>query len=379
MNFKEWIIAGMMSALVTASTGLCTESGTLALQESFTQLEKAIQTAKDSGSHSDSHAGSNWHELEHFQASLWRAMALDPSPLAAVPVKEVPKELFAVELNQDLRQQFAELKKSSLPKQAKAETEFNQYASTVEQVLKFREARQFPLARAIAKRGILDGDFKPLLQKVGSTKDTHSGAPQLSHIEEAVVSLKEQIYPKDAQKRDLFSNGNNFVWFTVVAFLGFFIGIFGQRIHPNFFQRFVDTIDSSVPTATTHSGGTNTLDYARWLKELEEILSRLKTSQVGHERRIEDLVQNSDKMAQQAIALASDARIKNEANLEFRMSALVKGLKSQIEQGQKLQAGDRIQINVMLEHCLKLCDAIEAGAIHYDRTRPIEPPSIKTA
>jgi hypothetical protein len=138
-------------------------------------------------------------------------------------------------------------------------------------------------------------------------------------------------------------------------------------------------MDSAGPSATTHSGGTQKLDYARWLREFEEILSRLKSSQLSHERRIEDLVGTSERVAQQLISLSSDARIKNEANLEYRFSSIIKGLQGQLDLGQKLQGGDRVQINVMLEHCLKLCDAIEAGSIHYDRNRPSDPPAMKSA
>ena len=370
------MIAALIS-LASTAPALAMESSALNLQESFTQLEKAIQSSKDSIVKNETAHVSNWPELEKFQTSLWRAMALDPLALANVPVNEVPKELFAAELNQDLHDQLENLKKSTLPKTTGAETEFNQYLSTATQILKFRDARQFPQARAIAKRGILDGDFLPLLQKAGHSKS--SSTPNFSQIEDSIRSLKEQVFPKDSLKRELLTNGNSFVWYAVAVLFGFLAGVLGLRQKPDFFQRFAETIDSSVPAATTHSGGTNQLDYARWLKELEEILSRFKTSQLSHERRIEDLVKGNEKLTQQAISLASDARIKNETNLEFRVSNLMKGLQAQAEQGHRLQAGDRAQINIMLEHCFKLCDAIEAGAIHYDRDRPEDPPVIKSA
>jgi hypothetical protein len=125
---------------------------------------------------------------------------------------------------------------------------------------------------------------------------------------------------------------------------------------------------SNAPTATTHSVGAAKLDYARWLREFEEILSRLKSSQMTLERRIEDIVQNSEKISQQSLSLYADPRIKNEANLEYRMSTLIREAQHQLDQGQRLRSGDRVQINLMLEHCVKLCDAFEGDQIHYDRS-----------
>jgi hypothetical protein len=371
----RWI--GLWIALVmTVPAGVCSENpANVGLDQAFEALEKSIKEGKE-GTLSQL---SRWKELEQFQTALWRAMALDPTPGAAVPVSEVPKELFAVELNLDLKTQWENLEKSPLPKQTGSEAEFKQYAATVSQILTFRENRQFPLARAIAKRGILDHDYKPLLNRIQSPKEAGGSQSSWSRVEDGLKSVRDLVLPKDPQKRELFNNGNQFIWFTVVAFLGFFVGVVGIRIRPDFFQRFADTIETATPAHPAGKSGHSALDYSKWLKELEEILNRLRSSQIGHERRIEDMVHQADQMVQQAGGLAADARIKNEPNLEFRVGSLLKQLRGQMEHAQKLKAGDRVQITVMMEHCLKLCDAIEAGAIHYDRTKPSEPPVIKSA
>ncbi len=370
-----WI--GLLVALVmTVPAGVCSENtSNVNLDQAFDALDKSIKEGKE-GTLSQL---SRWKELEQFQTALWRAMALDPTPGAAVPVSEVPKELFAAELNLELKTQWENLQKSPLPKQTGSEAEFKQYAATVSQILTFRENRQFPLARAIAKRGILDHDFKPLLNRIQSPKEAGGSNASWARVEDGLKTLRDLVLPKDPQKRELFTNGNQFIWYAVVAFLGFFVGVIGIRVKPDFFQRFADTIETATPPHSTGKHGGSTLDYSKWLKELEEILSRLRSSQIGHERRIEDMVQQADQMVQQAGGLAADARIKNEPNLEFRVGSLLKQLRGQMEHAQKLKAGDRVQVTVMMEHCLKLCDAIEAGAIHYDRTKPSEPPVIKSA
>jgi len=55
------------------------------------------------------------------------------------------------------------------------------------------------------------------------------------------------------------------------------------------------------------------------------------------------------------------------------MSALVREVQAQFDQSHRLQAGERAQINVMLEHCLSLCDAIETNAIEVDPKQLAEP------
>ena len=376
MKIKGWIAITALLALNLTATAHAAEASNTPLQETFSHLEKAIQNTKTSASGASRSA--RWSELEHFQTSLWRAMALDPSSVATVPVNEVPKNLFANEINDDLAKQLEDLKKSSKPKEFGVEAEFSQYLSTVQNILSLRKARQFPQARAIAKRGILDNRFDPLAKKF-SDEGTFDPKEAWAEIEAETRNVKEQIESRDSFKTNVFGGSNPFVWYAVCALAGFLFGIAGIRIHPDFFRKFAETLDFTTPSATTHSGGVRKLDYAQWLREFEEILSRLKSSQLSHERRIEDLVSTSEKISQQLYSLASDSRIKSEANLEFRMSSVVKGMQSQIDLGQRLQGGDRVQINLMLEHCLNLCDAIENGRVHFDGLRNLDPPAMKTA
>ena len=138
-------------------------------------------------------------------------------------------------------------------------------------------------------------------------------------------------------------------------------------MNPEFFEKLISS-KSSTPVsdqpapAATH---TNRLNYARWLREFEELLAKLKATQLTHERRIEEVYKHSEKLNQFATALCADARIKNESNLEFRMSSLLRELHQQLEQTGELKTGDRAQIHVTLEHCLKLCDAIESNGVEF--------------
>jgi hypothetical protein len=375
MKIKDWIIFGVFALVATASTSLGAEPAKT-VQENFTQLEGAIQSAKDQVASAGMVKTIRWTELETFQTQLWRSMALDPSIVAPVPVNQVPKNLFSAELNADLEQKFSDLKKNSHAKEFHVETEFNQYVATVERIMAQRKIRQFPVARGIAKRGTLDDVYAPLSKKLGAPSDAHLSVPAIGQIEDRVHALKDQIdetpSAKETAKKEVFANGNHFIWYMVVAMFGFFLGLAGYRMHPDFFHKFLNQFDSNTPTATTHSAGANKLDYARWLRELEEILSRLKSSQLTLERRIEDIVQNSEKISQHSLSLYADPRIKNEANLEYRMSTLLREVQHQFDQSQRLQAGDRVQVNLMLEHCLKLCDAVESDTVHYDRTKSAE-------
>jgi len=121
-----------------------------------------------------------------------------------------------------------------------------------------------------------------------------------------------------------------------------------------------DNFTDSTATAATH---THQLNYARWLSEFEGLLSKLKASQFTHERRIEEVYKHSEKLSQYAAALCADPRIKSEVNLEFRMTNLLRELHQQLEQASELKTGDRAQIHLTLEHCLKLCDAVESGGV----------------
>ncbi len=382
MKITEWVIIGIIMIAGTASAGLAagpsTEPQGPGLHESFSRLEKAIQSAKESTERKSPHPG-RWPGLEHFQSRLWRAMALDPSPLAAVPVSEVPKELFANELNQDLENGLAELGKSPLPKELGFEAEFSQYLGVVQNILSLRKARRFPEARAIAKRGILDQRFEPVFKKISDDDGRGVPADPWAEIDELLKTVKDSTAVKDGWKKEIFATGNSFIGYALVAIFGFMLGLAGAGRHPKIFNRIFDGVTPSVPTATTHNSSGTKLDYAQWLSEFEEILSRLKSSQLSHERRIEDLVTESDRIAQQIVALSNDTRIKNEANLEYRMGAIIRNIQHQVELGRKMQTGDRTQINGMLEHCLALCDAIENNAVQYQRERSETPPAMKSA
>ncbi len=346
-------------------TSISHEAPPAGLQEAFSELERAIQSSKDSATAENN---LQWPEIVRFQSNLWRAMALDPSSIAPVPVNEVPKDLFAAELNASLLEQLEAIKKSPLPRQWGVEAEFSQYLVTVQEIMTLRKARQFPQARAIAKRGILDKKFEPIAKKISpAPSNSLSTGAAWAAVDESMKAMKDTVQSRDSIKRDFFGSGNggsnSFPWVFGVVFFGFILGVGATRLNPGLFQKFSNQSQSTVPSATTHSAGTQQLDYARWLKEFEEILIRLKSTQLSHERRIEDIVINSEKISQQLSGLASDARIKNEASLEYRMSSVLRTMQSQFELSQKLQGGDRAQINVMLEHCLSLCDAIESGAL----------------
>ncbi len=371
MKIKGWIIFGIVLLVGSASRGLASEAQNPGLEESFGKLEKAIQSAKDNTTRKTGKEP-RWPELEQFQTALWRAMALDPSTVAPVPVNEVPKELFANELNQDLDARLAHIRKSALPKELGVEAEFSQYLGLAQEILNLRKSRRFPEARALAKRGLLDQRFEPIRQKMSGSSGEISPVDPWSEVDENLKSAREIAGVKEGWNKAIFTTGNNFIWYAVVAIFGFMLGLTGVRLHPNQFQKIFDGIDPSVPTATTHSGGTN-LDYALWLREFEEILSRLKSSQLSHERRIEDLVTQTERIALQIGTLSGDPRIKNEPNLEFRMGSIIRGIQHQVELGRKMQAGDRAQINTMLEHCLRLCDAIENNSVRYNREQERSP------
>jgi hypothetical protein len=366
MKINGWIVIAAIVIAGTASRSLGAESQTSGLQESFAELERAIQTTKEANARESS---LHWPEIERFQSDLWRAMALDPSVIAPVPANEVPRELFSAELNASLLSQLEEIKKSPLPKQWGVEAEFSQYLVTVQEIMNLRKGRLFPQARAIAKRGVLDKKFKPISTKITPETQISRTARETPWIavEDSLKSMRDAVQARDSSKREFFSAGssgsNNFLWVFGVALFGFLLGVAATRLNPGFFQKFASNFQNTVPSATTHSAGTQPLDYARWLKEFEEILIRLKSTQLSHERRIEDIVINSEKIAQQLNGLASDARIKNEASLEYRMGSVLRAMQGQFELSQKLQGGDRAQINVMLEHCLSLCDAIESGSL----------------
>ncbi len=380
MRITDWIVGACMLTLAMSARSLGAENK-ITLNQEIDQIEQQLKSAQNSKSNN------TWIELELFHHNLWRAMALDPSVVAAVPINQVPKNLYSDELNTELSKQLDALKKSTHAKEIILKEEFDQYIRLAEIMIHFRKIRQFPQARALAKRGALDEAYQALMIKFNSTpikSDTIANSAYLAPLQ----NIREYVNAeeKEAPKTVAFTNGNKFIWFALTAVFGFFLGIAAYRSTPDFFQNFIKFAESAAQPATTHPGSQQKLDYARWLREFEEILSRLKSSQLTHERRIEDISIHSKKLTHQAQSLHADARIKNEANLEYRMSNLIREIQTQSEQSNKLRAGSRAQFHIMLEHCLHLCDAIETDSIHYDRKKAAKerdsmttPPAMKTA
>ena len=365
-KFNKWIITGLLSIAVFSSGALSATNS--AEDHDVVESLQNLKLMTNGGS------SSVWPELEKFQASLWKAMALDPGPIVVVPVNLVPKSLFAEELTTDLSQQIEALKLSALPKTLHVQEEFNQYLQTVRMIMAFRISRKFPQSRASAKRGTLDESYDALIKKIRGS--IAAAGPNLREdsihkIENYIQTIKDNKNASEAKKAP-FANGNQFIWAALVAFIGFAFGITAIKMNPEFFEKFISpkVTDSTAPAATH----THQLNYARWLREFEELLAKLKVTQLTHERRIEEVVQHSEKLNQFATALCADPRIKNESNLEFRMSNLLRELHRQLEQAHELKMGDRAQIHTTLEHCLKLCDAIENNGLQYHHPHGAQQP-----
>ena len=360
MKIKGWVITGLLSVVAfSASTAL--SATTVADDHEITDALNILKTSSNTST-------ATWPELVKFQVSLWKAMALDPGPITIVPIKLVPQELYAEDLTTDLNQQLDALKQSSVPHAMHAQVEFEQYLQTVRKVIAFRIARQFPQARAFAKRGTLGELYANLIKKI----ETPAAANSISPREEAVRKVETYIQTINTKasndvKKTPFANGNQFIWATLSALFGFAIGLFAIKMKPEFFEKMVSSnipapfSDSTAPAATH----TNRLNYARWLREFEALLAKLKATQLTHERRIEEVDKHSERLIQYAIALSSDPRIKSEANLEYRVSNLMREIQQQLEHTNELKTGDRAQIHVTLQHCLKLCDAIESNGVEY--------------
>jgi hypothetical protein len=365
MKFKGWFITGLVAMTAMGASALSSASGNEEREavEALKQLKKSSSTVTH-----------GWPELERLQYTLWKSMALDPGPTTLVPVKLVPKELFADDLTADLKQQLNTIKDSEFAKNNKAQAEFEQYLKTVRTIVDLRVARNFPGARAIAKRGTLDEHFAKLMKKVSGTTTVAGGNSandeSVQKIEAYLQYLKETKPAVAAEpKKSPFTNGNQFIWAALIALIGFIFGVTAIRMSPEFFEKFIaanvsEPVTDSTATAAPH---TNQLNYARWLSEFEGLLSKLKASQFTHERRIEEVYKHSEKLSQFAAALCADPRIKSEVNLEFRMSNLLRELHQQLDQTSELKTGDRAQIHLTLEHCLKLCDAIESGGVIYKK------------
>ena len=370
MKIKEWIILGCVVFFASGISALAAEGPKKeTVAELIDQIDHTAQSLV-----SEEAPQSILKPVYDLQNAVYRAMALDPSVLGAVPPSQVPKHLFSDQLNQDLQEKINEIKKSSLMEESRLQPELNDYLSLVQKIIDLRKVRQFPFSRSFAKRGHLDERFGLVTHKLGEPKENganplHDAAQTSTHLKTLIDNLRTQVTasPKESPRKELLPNGNQFFLYVIIIIMGFLLGIGTYRIHPDFFQKFLtETQTMAAPPKVRES---QKLDYMSWLRELEEILSRLKSSQQTHERRIEDVVQNSEKITQQAMALYSDARIKSEANLEFRMSALIKEIQAQSEQGKRLQLSDRVQINLILEHYLLLCDAIETDGIRIDPTQ----------
>lgn len=369
MKIKEWIAWGLVVCFVTASRSLGADAPAPVMKDMFAPMEKAVKATHDSIHEVSKTYKFQWSELEAFQSKLWHAMALDPS-FPGVPPEEVPEELMSANLNTELTERFTKIKGSKIPSDLKIEAEFNDYSKVVEEIMVLRNARKFPLARNIAKRGRLDKTYRSIMDKVSAAEspsdENNPLLTPLSDLEFAFKNLKENVTNHELSKKDIFSKHNRFIWFVVALICGFIFGIVGYRMNPEFFQKLIDYFDSNAPTATTHGAKAQKLDYARWLRDFEEILSRLKSSQLVHERRIEDLVKNSDKLTHLISPLLKDPEIR-------------KMLLTHHHQGQLLQAGGRVQINSALEHTLKLCDAVETETIDVDREKLTQLTQTRTA
>jgi len=369
MKIKAWIITGLLSVVAfSASSAL---SATMSAEDR--EVTDALNTLKTSSNNTTA----VWPELEKFQVSLWKAMALDPGPIAVVPIKLVPQELYAEDLTADLNQQLDGLKQSNIPNTLHAQVEYSQYLQTVRKIIAFRIARQFPQARAFAKRGTLGEQYAALMKKLQpAVAGGVNPREEAAHKVETYIQTIKDNKTNSENKKAPFANGNQFIWSALIALIGFALGITAIKMKPEYFEKMVsDNIpkkfsDSTAPAATH----TNRLNYARWLREFEALLAKLKATQLTHERRIEEVDKHSERLIQYAIALSSDPRIKSEANLEYRVSNLMREIQNQLDHTHELKTGDRAQIHVTLEHCLKLCDAIENDAVEYHSDQAGQPP-----
>lgn len=368
MKIKEEIRTKLfMTFMAVAIAALGTYSSAVANTpkseaELFKFFDQIIESSEDAGTSLTTPGAHSWAELEKFTSMLYRAMALDPGPGNNVPPSQVPKELFAAVLNQEIIEKWNEIKKSDVPKNARAQFEFEQYAQVVDRIIAYRKTRSFPQARAIAKRGEVEQAYQAFVGKFSVSAEAGSTTSGKS-FKDQIAELKEQtaLIIQAQQRKEVFSGGGKFIWFAFALLVGFGLGIAAFRFSPEYFEKLMERALPASSKAPVHPS--QQLKYESWLQDFEGILGRIKNSQQVHERRIEEVVTHSEKITQQALSLYADARIKNEANLEHRMGSLLREIQTQMEHSQKLQAGDRVQIQMMLEHCLKLCDAIETKSV----------------
>lgn len=367
MKIKERITLGVWIGTLGLALTWANALGdsTDPLHQTINEAEKVLQSMTESNAAiRTSVTSSTWPELEQFQSSLWRAMALDPSPGTFVPPSQVPKPLFAAELNAELVKQYEQLRQSQTPKDYRAQFEFEQYMQTAGQIIQHRKLRQFPNARAIAKRGILENHYQALNKKIAGTEaGSLTKIEQLSTLIKTIKDEANSSVKSSSDRSGAFGGGTQFIWFAILGIVGFFLGMTAYRFNPELFHKVVN--DAVVGSKKA----SKPLDYVQWLRNFENILNRLKLSQLSNERRIEEIVMHSEKINHSAISLYTDARIKNEANLEARMANIIRDIQAQLEQGQKLQGSDRVHIQTILEHCLRLCDAVENQAVQIDHQK----------
>jgi hypothetical protein len=385
MRIKEWIATGILASLAMASPslGVSTDTGTETVYNMDEQddpaaqatlapikaLEEAVAKTEALAENLPETASTRWPELHALQGQLWKAMALDPTFPVLVPPAEVPKSLFANQLNLEITTTLEALKKTAIVRGFDTFAEYKTYLATVEEILKHRNVRNFPQARAIAKRGTLDSQFQLLDQKIGVADPIKPDLiKSIQGIQQQAQSIQSHQFDqqRETQKKNLFGGNSALLWVMLATLVGFFFGIAAYRISPDFFHRHFHQALGG-PSDSQHRPLTEQpkthLNYEEWLRVLEEQLIRFKNSQLHQEKRITEVVQASERVTQQALNLYADARIKSEANLEMRMANLLKETQYQFEQSQRLAQTDRIQIKALLDHCLQLCDAIEGNGV----------------
>lgn len=354
----------LCALLIVSSAGaaITNEPNPIATETSAQQAIRELQEAHDALEEWNAPSTPHWSELEAFHQSLWRAMALDPTQPVIVPASEVPKALYSNVLTAELEKQLQAAKISPMGISQQDSAEWKAYLATAEEILKYRQERDFPEARAIAKRGKLDQDWKALIQKLETPDSPKSSVlEKISSSLSAIEALDQQQSIEQASeksKNKLWQNLTFGFWALATA-LGFGLGFLFKTVSHRLIPR---RRDLTAPTQNQKSEKP-VLDYSSWLQELETQLTRYKTIQMAQERRLIEILRTNERLVQQAKSLHADARIQNEANLELRTGVLVRDIEFQWDQSQKLAAQEKTSVTPVIEHCLQLCDAIEADQI----------------
>lgn len=299
---------------------------------------------------------SPWPDLQSFHHQLFRAMAMDPAPGAAVPPSQVPKELWSNALNEELTKKFEEIKESKVATSLHVEKEFEDYSNTVTEMMSLRTTRQFPQARALAKKGQFDDRYEQIMKALavnsaagfsGAAGTEAKGPKDLKKLDDTIKNLQSAV-EAEMGARHPFLSGGKFILYAAFALLSAMVGILvHKKIDPAKIARAPKPIRIN-------------LNYEQWLQEFEVHLSHLKATQQSQERRMEELVNQSEKISRQALALYADARIQADANVEHRMNNLLCEIQQNFEESKKFQASDRVPVREALGHALKLCDVIES-------------------